>query len=131
MGEAMVAQSVLEAGGVPCRIGDLASIPSHLYGIAGGMGRSVGLWVLEIDVERASSLLASGGDGSHVDEAALAAEAMAAAPPAEGQAEEDPVVAMEENAPPPIAPTHPPWAGRALLILLIAGVALVASRGCS
>ena len=77
MGEAMVAQNVLEVGGVSCRIGDLAHIPSHLFGMAGGLGRSVGLWVLDIDVERASSLLATGMVG--IDEAALISEALATA----------------------------------------------------
>ncbi len=59
LGEAMVAENVLHAGGVACRVGDLAGLPSHLLGSLGGLNRSVGIWVLEADVARAHSVLAT------------------------------------------------------------------------
>jgi hypothetical protein len=80
LGQAMVIQNVLETEGIPCRVGDLADLPAHVLGIAGGMRRSVGLWVLEADVERATTLLATLGAPEAIDEEALAAEALAAAP---------------------------------------------------
>jgi Putative prokaryotic signal transducing protein len=142
MGEAMIAQNVLEAAGVPCRVGDLANIPSHLFGIAGAMGRSVGLWVLEIDLERATKLLESGVT-ENVDEDALAAEAMAAAPPEEDDAEGDEemrrapepsldeaVIAAMERAPPAIHPTHSPWLALAIFAVVVV-VAALAYRGCN
>jgi hypothetical protein len=84
VGEAMVIQSLLEAEGIACRVADLAQIPSHMLGIAGSLNRSVGLYVLESDVERATSLLATlAAPENAVDEEALAAEAEAAAIPAQ------------------------------------------------
>jgi hypothetical protein len=78
MGEALVAQSILEAGGVPCRVGDLAGLPKDLYGMIGSLGRIAGIWVLAVDVERATALLAEMRESGPIDDAALAAEAMAA-----------------------------------------------------
>lgn len=81
LGEAMVIQNVLETEGIPCRIADLAQLPSHVFGMGGTLGRSVGLWVLEVDAERAVSLLAAlGAPETAVNEEALTAEALAAGP---------------------------------------------------
>src|SRR5512140_1405323 len=77
LGEALVVQNVLETEGIPCRVGDLANLPAHVLGIAGGMRRSVGLWVLESDAERATALLAELGAPEAIDDEALAAEALA------------------------------------------------------
>ena len=144
MGEAMVVRSVLEARGVTCRIGDLANLPTHVFGIAGGLRRSVGLYVLETDVERASAVLASGMSENEVDEEALAAAAMAAAP--EGaevdeaaeadeaapsdEAEQELMAAPLESAPPAVQPTHSPWLARAIFAFVVAFVALLVSRAC-
>lgn len=81
VGPAMIAQSVLESGGVPCRIYDLAGLPPQVFGMMGAHARPVGLWVLDVNAERAAAMLAAAGaDGAVVDEDALAAEALAAAP---------------------------------------------------
>lgn len=86
LGEALVIQNVLETEGIPCRVGDLANLPAHVLGIAGGMRRAVGLWVLESDAERATALLAELGAPDAVDEEALAVEALAAGPAARADA---------------------------------------------
>lgn len=129
MGEAMVIQNVLEAGGVPCRVADLGHVPSHMFGIAGALGRSVGLWVLEVDVERATSLLATLAttDGG-VDEETLAAEALAAAVPGSREREAQPAVAPVRPA--RASAARSPWFVRATFVLVAALVALLASRGC-
>jgi len=130
-GEAMVLKSVLEANGVLCRIGDLAGVPAHLFGIAGAAGRSVGVWVLEGDVERATSLLATlGTPESGVDEEALAAEAIAAAAPPSAEAEPEPVIARARPSP-PVAGARPSGRlGRSILASLMVLAALLAWRGC-
>lgn len=129
MGEAMVVQNVLEAGGVPCRMADLADLPRHMFGILGAMDRSVGLWVLEADVERATALLATmGTTETGVDEEMLAAEALAAAPP-----DGPPAPGQEPGpSPRPAGRTRgPPSIARAALALVVAGLAiLLAVRGC-
>ncbi len=133
MGEAMVIQNVLQAGGVPCRVADLAHIPSHMFGIAGALGRSVGLWVLEVDVERATSLLATlAATGGAVDEEALAAEALAAAAPGteEPETETEQVVAPERARPASASAAQSPRFARAMLAFLAALAALLAWRGC-
>jgi Putative prokaryotic signal transducing protein len=130
-GEAMVIQNVLEAGGVPCRVADLEHIPTHVLGMAGGLGRSVGLWVLEMDVERATSLLAAlrTTDGG-VDEEALAAEALAAAPPGRVGPEAQQAVAPARRHPSRDSAAHFPWFVRATVAVVVALAALLALRGC-
>lgn len=124
MSEAMVVQSVLEAGGVPCRVADLAHVPDHVFGVAGGLGRSVGVWVLEADVERATALLATlaATDGG-VDEEALAAEALAAAPPGRVEPEEERGVA-------PGRVRTAPWFVRAALVSVGVLALFLVARGC-
>jgi hypothetical protein len=80
MSEALVVQNVLDAAGVWCRAGDLAGVPTHLFGLLGNVGRSAGVWVRAADVEQATALLARVGAA---DEEAVAAEALAATPPPE------------------------------------------------
>jgi putative signal transducing protein len=126
MGEAMVVQNVLEAGGVPCRLADLEQLPSHMLGMAGGLGRSVGLWVLEADVERATALLGTlAATGAGVDEEALEAEALAAAP-AGGATRE----AARAAGPRAVRAARAPWIARAAIALAVAAAVLLASRGC-
>ncbi|HEU4384723.1 MAG TPA: DUF2007 domain-containing protein [Anaeromyxobacteraceae bacterium] len=128
-GAAMVIESVLEANGVPCRVGDVAGIPAHMLGIAGAAGRSVGVWVLEQDAERATSLLATmEAPGSGVDEEALAAEAMAAPPPHDTP-EPGQVVAPARASPPVGRAGRSPWP-RAVFASLAVLAALAAWRGC-
>jgi Putative prokaryotic signal transducing protein len=120
MGEAMVVQNVLQAGGVPCRIADLEQIPTHVLGMAGALGRSVGLWVLEMDVERATSLLSTmAATDAAVDEEALAAEALSATAPAP---------ARVRPARTSVAPS--PWFVRPMVVLVAGMAALLAWRGC-
>ncbi len=123
-GEAMVIQTVLEANGVPCRVGDLANVPSHLFGIGGAAGRSLGLWVLEADAERATSLLATLGAPESVDEEALAAEATAAAAPPAREA------GAARRAPWRASAARPRWPLRAAFASLVVLVLLAAWRGC-
>ncbi len=131
MGEAMVVQNVLEAGGVPCRVADLENIPSHVFGLAGALGRSVGLWVLEADVERACSLLATLGTAdSGVDEEALAAEALAAAAPGSDAPDDERVVAPVRARPAPARAGHSPWLVRATFAFLVVVAAWLAFRAC-
>lgn len=131
LGEAMVIQNVLEASGVPCRVADLGHIPAHMFGIAGALGRSVGIWVLEADVERAASLLATmGASESGVDEEALAAEAMAAPAPSSDEPAAEQVIAPA-RARPPLAREAHPRRSAAIFVLLSVVAALLASRACS
>lgn len=131
MGEAMVVQNVLQAGGVPCRLADLGHIPSHMFGMAGALGRSIGLWVLEVDAERATSLLATlGATGGGVDEEALAAEALAAAPPGGEEPEEEQLVAPARERPTAIGAARPPWLVRAMFALVVVVAALLVLRSC-
>jgi putative signal transducing protein len=126
MGEAMVVQNVLQAGGVPCRIADLEQIPTHMLGMAGALGRSVGLWVLEPDVERATSLLATmATTDAGVDEEALEAEALSARP---GREEADGEPARLRPARANVA--RSPWFVRPVVVLVAGAVALLAWRGC-
>ncbi len=129
MGQAMVVQNALETSGVPCRIGNLAGVPNHLLGVFGMAGRSVGVWVLEADAERAASLLATlEANGGSVDEEALAAEAMAAAPeppPRDAAAEHDDAATPRPSA----RPGRAPWLVPAVVAVLVIA-ALAASRGC-
>ncbi len=129
LGEAMVAENVLHAGGVACRTGDLAGLPSHLLGSLGGINRSVGIWVLETDVERAVTLLAEmEAAGSAVDEDALAAEALAAAPP-DAPAAQEPFASSSRRTP---VSRHAPGMGRLALVVAVSAVAvLLAARGCA
>jgi hypothetical protein len=128
MGEAMVVQNVLQAGGVPCRVADLGHVPSHMFGMAGGLGRSVGLWVLEVDVERATTLLATlGATDGGVDEEALTAEALAAAP----RGSESPEEEMPASGRPSVTRTaRSPWLVRVVFALVVGVVMVLASRGC-
>jgi Putative prokaryotic signal transducing protein len=131
MGEAMVIQNVLETGGVPCRVADLSEVPRHMFGIAGSLGRSVGLWVLEADVERATSLLASMEvTGGGVDEEALAAEALAAPAPESVEPERVPGDATARARRGPGSEAGLPWSVRAVLAFAVALAALLAWRGC-
>ncbi len=139
LGEAMVAKSFLEAQGIPCRTDDLANLASHALGIAGSLGRSVGLWVLEADVERAVSLLAGATSENLVDEDALAAEAIAAgeegetegrARDSEKELQADEAIVGAPGGPLPIAPAHSPWFARAVFASVVAIIALLVSRGC-
>jgi len=133
MGEAMVVQNVLQAGGVSCRLVDLAQVPSHMFGIAGGLNRSVGLWVREDDVERASALLASlQKAGADLDEDELTAEALAAAPSAaDADTEPEQVVVAERHAVPATArEPRSPLLGRMLLVSGLALAALLAFQRC-
>ncbi|MBI5069973.1 MAG: DUF2007 domain-containing protein [Deltaproteobacteria bacterium] len=132
MGQAMVVQSVLEIEGIACRIADLGELPSHTFGMAGGLHRSVGLWVLEPEAERARSLLAELGSAEGaVDEEALAAEALAA-PAAAGPAAE-PVLAQ------PVRGRRLTADGRVVsrglgstaLVILVVLATLAAVRGCA
>jgi hypothetical protein len=128
LGEAMVIQNVLEAGGVPCRVADLAQVPSHLFGIAGALGRSVGLWVLEADVDRATSLLATMATaGSGVDEEALEREALAAAPVGAEPRTEPP--APDRVRPARATGSPLSWFARAAVVLVVV-LAALATRGC-
>jgi hypothetical protein len=128
MGEAMVAQNVLDSAGVPCRVADLAGLPSHMMGTLGGINRSVGIWVLEPDVERAVAMLAApGASGSGVDEEALTAEALAAAPPDEPA--QEPFASPSQRA---AEARHAPGIGRVALVVVVSTVAvLLAQRGCA
>lgn len=84
--EALAAQAALEAEGIPCELGDLAQLPSpYLFGGMGALGRSAGIWVLQVDAERAAAVIAELRESGAVDEAALAAEAMAGAEPGSGE----------------------------------------------
>jgi hypothetical protein len=129
MGEAMVVQTVLEAGGVPCRIADLADLPRHMFGILGAMDRSVGLWVLEADVERATALLGTmETTESGVDEEALAAEALTAAAPA-GAGPQEPLASRSRRT---WEARHAPGIWRVALVVAVSAVAvLLAARGCA
>jgi hypothetical protein len=127
MGEAMVIQNVLESEGIACRVGDLDNLPAHTFGILGWTGRSVGIWVAERDVERAKGLLVTlGSPETGVDEEALAAEALRAAP--DGPERE----AAEAATTPRGRPLTPPafraafWAAAAGVVL--AGALLVSAR---
>ncbi len=130
MGHAMVVQNALESGGVPCRVGDLAGVPNHMLGMFGMAGRSIGVWVLEADAEQAAALLATleGGDGG-LDEDALAAEAMAAAPepshPGAPSADQGTAARTARSA----RPTRAPWLGPAALAVLVVTV-LLTTRAC-
>jgi hypothetical protein len=128
MGQAMVAQSVLESGGVPCRVGDLAGLPGHLMGSLGGINRSVGVWVLEPDVERATAMLAATetADGG-VDEEALAA----AAPGGAVREDEGAPMAAPGGALAARAPGAPPVARVTFLLAVAVAAALLAARGCA
>jgi hypothetical protein len=135
LGEAMVAENVLRSGGVPCRVGDLAGLPSHLLGSLGGINRSVGIWVLETDVQRAVALLADmEAVGTALDEEALAAEAMAAVPPGAPEARhapapQEPFASRSRRA---WEARHAPGGGRVALVLAAAAIALVVgARGCA
>lgn len=133
MGEAMVVQNVLQTGGVTSRLADLAQVPSHMFGIAGALNRSVGLWVREDDVERACALLATMQEaGAGLDEDELTAEALAAAPStAEAHPEPEPVVVTERHAVPATArETRSPLLGRVLLVSGLALAALLAFQRC-
>ncbi len=118
---AKVAQGMLEAAGIPCRVDDLAEIPSHLFGPLGSVGRSAGIWVLEVDLERAAAVMVEMRETADVvDEAALAAEAMAAGTPPE--AEES---APEERMPPDGAGSTPERRsprGRTLAVVVLVAV---------
>jgi hypothetical protein len=62
LGEALVVQSFLQAAGIPCRLGvdDRAPVPCDVTGNDGPLApRPVGMWVLEADVARAHSVLAT------------------------------------------------------------------------
>jgi hypothetical protein len=130
MGEAMVVQNVLEAGGMPCRIGDLANVPRHVFGIAGALGRPVGLWVLEANAERARALLADMKSGTGgIDEEALAAEALGAAPVTAGGAG-PPGPAARDPSPGASAGRLPRVVTAAIAAVVVLAV-LMASRGCA
>jgi hypothetical protein len=130
--EAMLVQNVLEVGGVPCRVGDLANLPSFMFGILGPMGRSIGVWVLEVNVVPARALLAEmRSPASSLDEAAVAEEAMAAALPARPERDGEPEgvssgLASQADQPPSAL------SGPALFFALVgvAAAAMVALRGC-
>lgn len=128
MGQAMVVQNVLESEGIACRIADLGELPSHAFGMAGGLRRSVGLWVLELEAERARSLLAEldSADGA-VDEEALAAEALAA-PPAERRAEAEPERPRGRRL--TAERVVSPWLGSTVVVVLVVLAALAVVRGC-
>jgi hypothetical protein len=130
--EAMLVQNVLEAGGVPCRVGDLANLPSFMFGVLGPMGRSVGVWVLEANAERARALrLEMGSPASSLDEAAVAEEAMAAGLPGAAPAAE--VEGLPPGAEPEAAHATPPtlsWGALLSALAAVAVAALVALRGC-
>jgi hypothetical protein len=130
MGEAMVVQNVLEAGGVPCRIADLANLPRHVFGIAGAAGRPVGIWILEVDAERARALLADLDTGATgVDEDALAAEALGGASAA-GEGEGSGAGAGRGRAPGERAGRLPSIVTAAIVALVVIAF-LLASRGCA
>ncbi len=130
-GQAMVVQSVLEAEGIACRIADLGELPSHTFGMAGGLHRSVGLWVLAPEAERARELLAElGSPEGAVDEEALAAEALAAPPPGSQAAEPEPAQPVRGRR---LTADHrvvSPWLGSTVLVILVILAALAATRGC-
>jgi len=128
-GEAMVVQNVLETAGVPCRVGDLAHVPAHMFGIAGAMGRSVGIWVGEADVERARAVLDEMGGVEHgVDPHALEAEALAAGQHAvEGEdAADEPTPG--ERAAGAVTSRAPAWVAFTVVLLVAALLALALAR---
>ena len=130
-GEAMVIQSVLEANGVPCRVADLANVPAHMFGMPGALNRAVGVWVLEGDVERATSLLATlGAPESGVDEEALAVEAMAAGPRPSEEPGAERAVAPRRASPLVAGAGHSRWLARAVVASLAVLAGLLAWRGC-
>lgn len=129
-GEAMVVQNVLETEGIPCRVADLAQLPRHVFGMAGALGRSVGVWVLEVDAERAKELLATLGTAeAGVDEEALVAEALAAA---SSSPEEEPARAGPPARARPLTAgsAASPWLSRAVGIGFAVLAIVLISRGC-
>jgi hypothetical protein len=131
MGEAMVIQNLLEAEGIRCRIMDLDNVPAHLFGILGPISRSVGVWVAEPELERAVSLLSTlGAVETRIDEEALAAEALAAAPARASDGERRPLPAPERGRTRSAAEARAPWRGAATVAVLVAGAALLLARGC-
>ncbi|HET9599685.1 MAG TPA: DUF2007 domain-containing protein [Anaeromyxobacteraceae bacterium] len=133
LGEAMVIENVLEAEGIPCRVADLAQLPAHTLGIGGRYGRSVGLWVLEADLERARSVLATLGAPEHaVDEEALAAAAEAATPgePPEPEAPPHAPEPPQARRPAGAVVSRSPAAAIAAVVVVASALVLVLSRGC-
>ena len=132
MGEAMVVQNVLEAGEVPCRVADLANLPRHVFGIAGAAGRPVGIWILEVDAERARALLADmDTSATGVDEEALAAEALGVAKAgAEGEGE-GPGAGAGRSSSPSERAGRLPSVVTAVIAALVAIAVLLGSRGCA
>jgi hypothetical protein len=119
-GEAMVTQNLLEAEGIPCRVADLSGVPDSVLGIAGRFHRSYGLYVLDVDAERACTLLAtlSATENALSDEA-LAAEAAASASPSQE---------YEERGRAPVrSQAHPARAARPLWGALLAAIAVIAA----
>jgi hypothetical protein len=120
MNPALVAQNLLESEGIPCRVSDLANLPQYVLGLAGGLSRPVGLWVLEDDADRASALLATLASDGPVDEEALTAAALAEAhPDAESAATELP----GRQDPPQLF-------GRAAVVVIAVAVAVLLARAC-
>jgi len=125
MGSALMAQNVLEAEGLHCRLNDLANVPAHALGIWGGMGRSVGLWVRDVDVERANELLQTMGSAeAPVNAADLEAEALAAPTPPEDEEAE------VEAAPggPAAVHTRPVWLAPAIVLAVAVLILYLTSR---
>jgi hypothetical protein len=124
-GEAMAIQTVLEAHGIPSSLEDFERMPSHVFGIAGAIGRSVALYVLEVDAERASTLLSTlGAPENAVDEEALAAEAEAATLRDESADSVAPAGEPETDFAQPPAPIQPtrPIALPVLAVLVLAAL---------
>ena len=64
--EALAAQAALEAEGIPCEVGDLAQLPSpYLFGGLGSLGRSAGIWVLQVEDFPAIVTMDAHGESLH------------------------------------------------------------------
>jgi len=125
--EALAAQTALEAEGIPCEVGDLAQVPSpYLIGGLGALGRSVGIWVLQVDAERARAVIAELRESDAVDEGALAAEALAGvAPGGEEPAPARPTLVQGAGS------TRFSPAAQALAIVLLLAIAMgLITTGC-
>lgn len=117
LGEALVVQSFLHAAGIPCRLGvdDRAPVPCDVAGNDGPLApRPVGIWVLEADVARAHSVLAT------------MSPATAAGPDAEAPSTARP---SHPAAPAPSAGRRAGWVAPAVMAVVLLVAALLAVRG--
>jgi hypothetical protein len=118
LGEALVVQSFLEGAGIPCRLGvdDRAPVRCDVTRNDGPLApRPVGLWVLEADVARAHSVLATMGPATAAG--GLDAEATSTAGPS------------HPAAPAPLANRRAGWVAPTLVAMVLLVAALLAVRG--